>query len=101
MGFIHWFISELMVCTSGKNISAAGFAPPEWSSSTYTKLVDITVNEAVHTVTGCPKPTPIEKMYPLAGIVPPRIRTEVAASAEENQTNDLQHPLNGYVPQIR
>lgn len=49
---------------------------------------------------GCLKPTPIEKMYLLTGIVPPKNRREVAADTKRTeQENDPQHPLNGHVSQ--
>jgi hypothetical protein len=78
-------------------ISAAEYASPVWDSSSHAKQVDVAVNDTVRIVTGCLKPTPVEKIYPIAGIAPPKIRREVSAEAERaKQESDPRHPLFGY-----
>ena len=82
------------------SISAAEYAAPVWCKSSHTKLVDTAVNQAVRTVTGCLKPTPVDKLYPLAGIAPPNVRRQVAAEVERiKQEKDNRHPLFGHIPQ--
>ncbi|KAL1448639.1 hypothetical protein WDU94_001908 [Cyamophila willieti] len=82
------------------SLSAAEYAAPVWKSSAHCKQVDVAVNEAARIITGCLKPTPIHKIYALAGIVPPEIRRRVAAEAERNkQMSDNRHPLYGHTVQ--
>uniref|UniRef100_A0A8D8S3V5 Uncharacterized protein n=1 Tax=Cacopsylla melanoneura TaxID=428564 RepID=A0A8D8S3V5_9HEMI len=53
-------------------------------------------------VTGCLKPTPVEKLYPLTGIAPPHIRREAAANTErKKQETDPRHCLYQHQPVTR
>lgn len=86
--------SALALC-----VSAAEYAAPVWSASKHAKHVDTAVNETARIVTGCLKPTPVQKLYPLIGIAPPHIRREVATNIErKKQQNDQRHPLHGHQP---
>lgn len=90
--------STLRTSTLALSISATEYAAPIWNASVHARQVDIAVNETMRIVTGCLRPTPTEKIYPLAGVAPPRIRREVAANIERTkQENDPRHPLNGHV----
>ena len=54
------------------------------------------LNDSCRLTTGCLKPTDIEDLYLLAGIVPPDIRRGIVCHAERlKQTVDEKHPLHG------
>lgn len=79
--------------------SAAEYASPVWYKSTHAVKVDKALNETCRLITGCLRPTPLVKLYHLAGIAPPDIRREVAANAERTRlVLEKSHPLHGYVP---
>ncbi|KAI5735344.1 hypothetical protein M8J77_017170 [Diaphorina citri] len=76
------------------SLSAAEYAVPAWKSSAHCKQINTAINESCRIITGCLKPTPLDKLYPLAGIAPPDIRRKVAAEVERSkQTTDERHPL--------
>lgn len=81
--------------------SAAEYASPVWYKSSHARKVDVALNDTCRIITGCLKPTPLDKLYSLAGIAPPDIRREVAAKNEKRkaETSDT-HPLYGYRPAI-
>lgn len=84
------------------SVSAAEYAAPVWNASSHAKKVDIAVNDMARIVTGCLKPTPVHKLYPIIGIAPPSIRRDVAADAERTkQETDPRHPLHGHQPAER
>ncbi|KAI5734515.1 hypothetical protein M8J77_007414 [Diaphorina citri] len=79
-------------------LSTAEYAAPVWKNSSHTKEVDVAINAAARIVSGCLKPSPIEKIYPIIGIAPPRIRREVISEIErKKQTEDERHPLHGHI----
>ena len=41
--------------------STAEYCPPVWCRSAHTRLIDPAINDALRTVTGCPRPTPADK----------------------------------------
>ncbi|XP_062835725.1 CMP-N-acetylneuraminate-beta-1,4-galactoside alpha-2,3-sialyltransferase isoform X3 [Anolis carolinensis] len=78
---------------------SAEYACPVWHKSAHAKQVDIALNETCRIITGCLKPTPVDKLYKLAGIAPPDVRREVAANGERNKVEHCEsHPLHGYHP---
>ncbi|KAL1460605.1 hypothetical protein WDU94_012577 [Cyamophila willieti] len=80
------------------SLSAAEYSAAVWRNSAHAKQVDVAINDAVRSITGCLRPTPLEKVYQLAGIAPPNIRRRVAAEVERlKQTNDPRHPLHGHI----
>lgn len=82
-------ISALALC-----FSVAEYACPMWGRSTHTKQIDTALNETVRIITGCLKPTPVDKLYPLAGIAPPHIRRQIASDIERTkQIMDERHPM--------
>ncbi|KAI5696708.1 hypothetical protein M8J77_004874 [Diaphorina citri] len=82
------------------SLSAAEYAAPAWKSSAHCKQVNTAINESCRIITGCLKPTPLDKLYALAGIAPPHIRRTVAAEVERSkQSTDERHPLYGHVEQ--
>ncbi|KAL1445918.1 hypothetical protein WDU94_000020 [Cyamophila willieti] len=75
----------------------AEYAAPAWRNSAHAGQVDIAVNESARIITGCLKPTPLDKIYPIAGISPPEIRRKVCAEVEKaKQVNDPRHTLYGH-----
>jgi len=67
---------------------------PVWGRSTHTKQIDISLNETACIITGCLKPTPVEKLYPLAEIAPPHIGRQFASDIERTkQITDERHPI--------
>uniref|UniRef100_A0A803SZ68 Reverse transcriptase domain-containing protein n=1 Tax=Anolis carolinensis TaxID=28377 RepID=A0A803SZ68_ANOCA len=81
------------------SFSTAEYACPVWHKSAHAKQVDIALNETCRIITGCLKPTPVDKLYKLAGIAPPDVRQEVAANGERKKVKHCEsHPLHGYHP---
>lgn len=80
-------------------LSTAEYAAPVWGGSAHAKQVDVALNETTRIITGCLRPTPTEKLYPLAGIAPPHIRRQVAADIERTkQETDSRHLLYSHQP---
>lgn len=72
----------------------AEYACPVWGRSTHTKQIDTALNETVRIITGCLKPTPVDKLYPLAGIAPPQIIRQIVSDLERTkQITDERHPM--------
>ena len=84
--------SALALC-----VSAAEYAAPVWYTSVHAKQVDTAVNDTARIISGCMKPTPVQKLYPIVGIAPPNIRRATAADIKRTkQENDHRHPLFGH-----
>lgn len=84
--------SALALC-----FSTAEYAAPVWGRSAHSKEVDTAINETVRITTGCLRPTPLDKVYPLIGIAPPSIRREVCTNLERSkQEDDSRHPMFNY-----
>lgn len=90
---------EVLRSTAMALCFAAGeYAAPAWESSAHTKQVDVALNETIRIITGCLRPTPVNKMYPIAGIAPPNIRRQVAGEKErKKQLTDERHPMFNHV----
>ena len=56
----------------------AEYCAPVWCRSAHTKLVDVSLNTALRTITGCLRPTQVEQLPVLAEIAPPALRREAA-----------------------
>ena len=54
--------------------SIAKSCSPVWCRSTYTRLIDPTINDALRIMTGCLRPTPTDNLPILAGIQPAELR---------------------------
>jgi len=74
-----WGASATTLRTSALALcySTAEYCAPVWARSPYTKLIDVQLNESMHTVSGtlCPTPLPV-----LRHITPPRIRRMAATN---------------------
>ena len=76
--------------------STAEYACPVWERSAHVGKVDSTLNDICRRITGCPKPTPLNKIYSLAGIAPPNNRPEVSSQFEQQKCDlDQQHLMYG------
>ena len=54
--------------------STAEYCAPVWFYRAHTRFIDKPTNDALHIVTGCLRPTPMDKTFVLAGIQPPELR---------------------------
>jgi len=54
--------------------STAEYCAPVWCRSAHTRLIDLTLNDALRIVTGCLRPTPADNLPILAGIQPAELR---------------------------
>ena len=59
--------------------SVAEYAAPVWARSSHGQKLNTELNSTCRAVTGCLKPTNVEDLYLLDGIVPPDIRRDVCA----------------------
>ena len=70
-----------------------------WESSVYAHLLNSELNQACRAITGCLKPTNIENLYLLVGIVPPEIRRSICARVERTKQEERDtHSLFGHTP---
>ena len=74
--------------------STAEYACPVWERSAHAGKIDSALNDTCRRITGCLKPTPLNKVYSLAGIAPPppSIRHEVSSQSERQKCN-LDHDI--------
>ena len=56
----------------------AEYCAPVWCRSFHTGLVDVSLNAALRTITGCLRPTQVDQFRVLAEIAPPVLRREAA-----------------------
>ncbi|XP_030765762.1 uncharacterized protein LOC115889826 [Sitophilus oryzae] len=83
----------------GTSIFYSPYACPVWYRSAHAKQVDVALNETSRIITGCLKPTPLDKIHHLAGIAPPAIRREAAALKERSKAAATErHLLYGIQP---
>ena len=54
--------------------STAEYCAPVWCHSARTRLIDSVLNDALHIVTECLRPTPTDHLPVLSGIQPPELR---------------------------
>ena len=82
--------------------SVAEYAAPVWARSSHAQRLNPELNSACRAVTGCLKPTNVEDLYLLDGIVPPDIQRDVFVLVEKTkqETNEA-HSLYGQNPAER
>lgn len=79
--------------------AAGEYACPVWYKSAHAKQVDVALNETSRIITGCLKPTPLDKIHHLTGIAPPAVRREAAALKERLKSAESErHLLHGRQP---
>ena len=54
--------------------STAEYCAPVWCRSAHTRLINSVLNDALHIVTGCLRPTPTDRLPVLSGIQPAELR---------------------------
>ncbi|MGL4890228.1 MAG: hypothetical protein ACRC52_05400, partial [Aeromonas veronii] len=91
----HYGVQPALLRTSALALcfSAGEYAAPVWCRSAHCKQVD----DACRVITGCLKPTPISKLYPLAGIAPPDIRRDVICAEEMRKATEQPLLSLGYL----
>ena len=62
--------------------STAEYACPVWEGSTHISNLDSALDKACRSITGCLRPTSVENVYLLAGIVPPGVRMATTSRQE-------------------
>ena len=68
----------LRISTQALVFSVAEYCAPAWCRSPHARKVDVAINNALRTITGCLKPTPVFYLPALAGIAPAGLRREAA-----------------------
>lgn len=77
--------------------SAGEYACPVWSRSKHVKHVHVALNDNGRAVRSCLRSTPINKIYCLSGIAPPRIRRSETTDLERiKPLKDDRHPMFQY-----
>ena len=71
-------IPTLRTSTLALVYASAECCAPVWCRSTHTRLVDVSLNAALRTITGCLRPTQVDQLPVLADIAPPDLRREAA-----------------------
>ena len=82
-------------------LSVAEYCCHVWARSTHRKLVDTTLNETSHLITGCIRPTATPGLYALSGIAPPEIilrRSVHSQNERTKQLTDQRHSLHRHRP---
>lgn len=94
-----WGAKPSVLVTTAKALcySSAEYACPVWNRSAHAKKVDTALNETCRIITGCMKPTPLEKLRRAAGIEAPHIRRSSAEYNERfRQVFDPRHVMYGH-----
>ena len=60
----------------------AEYCAPVWSRSKHNRLVDISLNSPLHTITGCLQPTSVEEFRVLTGIPPSKLRRQAVTMTQ-------------------
>ena len=76
--------------------STAEYCAPVWCRSAHTRLIDSVLNDALHIVTGCLRPTPTDHLPVLSGIQPAELcRLGATLSLAHRGSLDPDHILYG------
>ena len=86
----------LCIATLSLVHSAAEYCAPVWCCSAHTRLIDSVLNDALHIVTGCLRPTPTDHLPVLSGIHPAELcRMGATLSLAYRGSLDPDHILHG------
>ena len=86
----------LRIATLSLVYSTAEYCAPVWCRSAHTRLTDSVLNDALHIITGCLRPTPTDRLLVLSGIQPPELRRMGATlSLAHRGSLDPDHILYG------
>ena len=98
----------LRIATLSLVYSTAEYCAPVWCRSAHTRLIDSVLNDALHIVTGCLRPTPTDHLPLLSSIKPAELRQMGATlSLAYRGSLDSDHILYGLsswssdTPQVR
>lgn len=93
----------LRTSTQALVFSSAEYCAPVWCRSSHTNKLDTALNNALRTVSGCLRATPVNQLPILAGIAPPTLRREAAVLALSrkalNNEDHLLHQIATKTPQ--
>ena len=93
----------LRIATLSLVYSTTEYCAPVWFRSAHTRLIDSVLNDALHIVTGCLRPTPTDHLPILSGIQPAELRRLGATlSLAHRESLDPDHIFHGVLngPQI-
>ena len=86
----------LRIATLSLVYSSAEYCAPVWCRSAHTRLIDSVLNDALHIVTGCLRPTSTDHLPVLSGIQPAELRRMGATlSLAYRGSLDPDHILHG------
>ena len=86
----------LRIATLSLVYSTSEYCAPVWCCSAHTRLIDSVLNDALHIVTGCLRPTPTDYLPVLSGIQPAELRQMAATlSLAYRGSLDPHHILYG------
>ena len=86
----------LRIATLSLVYLTAEYCVPVWCCSAHTRLIDSVLNDALHIVTGCLRPTPTDHLPVLSGIQPAELRRlEATLSLAHCGSLDPDHILYG------
>ena len=86
----------LCITTLSLVYSTAEYCVPVWCCSAHTRLIDNVLNDALHIVTGCLRPTPTDHLPILSGIQPAELcQLGVTLSLAYRGSLDPDHILHG------
>ena len=86
----------LRIATLSLVYSTAEYCVPVWCRSAHTRLIDSVLNDTLHIVTGCLRPTPMDHLPILSGIQPAELRRMGATlSLAHRGSLDPDHILHG------
>ena len=86
----------LRIATLSLVYSTAEYCAPVWCRSAHTRLIDSVLNDALHMVTGCLRPTPTDHLPVLSGIQPAELcRMGATLSLAYRGSLDPDHTLYG------
>jgi len=74
--------------------STAEYCAPVWCRSAHTRLINPAINDALRIVTGCLRPTPVDKLPILAGIQSAELRRSGATLSLGRRAMELGHLLH-------
>ena len=73
------------------------YCAPVWCRSAHTRLVDVSLNAALRTITRCLRPTQVEQLPVLVEIAPPALRREAATLVLGRRACQHDHLLHDVV----
>ena len=86
----------LRIATLSLVYSTSEYCAPVWCRSAHTRLIEIVLNDALHIVTGCLRPTQTDHLPVLSGIQPAELRQMKAKlSLAHRGSLDPDHILYG------